>query len=320
MKKRQIFFLLPTLLLLVFVLFQHADLTSAQNPPFTTPTLPAPSGSTQPFIDTSDTAQTKEGSLILDGTGPVTLCLGGDPTNPAYPSDCPADSDVNVLQLNNEEIVQLGVPSDGIPLEVLSNTSPLYTGFARLRAQADQSYAMGLNGNGSGGGFPWVAALVAQAGPQNAASPSLQRYGIRAEARVNLDTAYAIYGTDIWFDPANVPSSAYAAKFDGQTGLKGDLMLGDDIYQKQLCLNGEDSGHCISAWDPEGSGFAFIELQATDVPSVPQTGSVSLRGNGQLHSAIIGPIGDIPFSFTCGDLACNGIEAATGPNQCSDCL
>lgn len=335
MTKRRIFFLLPSIAFVFFLSFQHVSLTRAQDP-FINPALPAPSGTTEPFIDTSSTPQTKAGSLILDkiGTEKTTLCLGGpaDGSNPDCPPD--AEGDTNELIVNGKAITMLGVPPASIGTEQFlpngddSSYAKLSQGFASLVGQAGNLYALGGAGNGSGGDFTWVAGLVGETGPQNPVFPDTPRYGVFGHATVNRDDAYAVYGEDIYFVTTPVPSTAWAAKFEGKTGINGLVSIGDATKKTQLCLNGQGSGDCLTSWDPEGSGFEFVNLQQNGSTITPQYGSVNLLGNANMQSFVAAPmelvtgsLEGIPVSLTCGDGACNNNETAgIGPNQCTaDC-
>lgn len=317
MKKRRILAIIPALALFVFVFIQYVDVGRAQTNPFKNPALPAPSGIIKPFLDTSADEQTKAGSLTIDGTAPIALCLGGN-NNPG--SLCPSDTEGqtnNYIRLNGADVYSLGTPVGAMPLELtLPDDNPPYVrfeGFSSVTARISQQWALFAQGNG-GLVTTWRSGFVGDAGFHDNDPTKPPSYGIRGEATVNKDNAYAIYGLDEVFDKTEPSNNSSAAKFEGKVGIAGDVFIGDPLYRKQICLNGQDTGNCIYSWDPEGQGFEFVQLQMNGVLTTAQPGSVVVRGNAQMNSLISGPIINIPTSYTEGDGSCNNGEAPGSPD------
>lgn len=290
-----------------------SGLSFAQTDLFENPTRAAPSGANEPFISTGTNPQTKQGSLILDHpNSPTTLQIG-----PAEGNLTEAD---NVLALNGEETTYIGVPLNAIDIEtqLMNNAPPAQDkeGFSSVRAQANQQWAFAGIGDGrSITTEPWVAGLLGDAG--DPAVSGQQTYGVRGAVQVNQGAAYAVYGFDDFFDATQPANNSSAAKFEGKrTAITGDLEIGDAVYKKKLCLNGQDPQDCITTWDPSGSGFEFLKLQANGAAGTEQLGSVNVAGNGKMGSVVLGPTTGIATSLTEGDGSCNNGEVSGSP----DCL
>lgn len=257
-----------------------------------------PPGGTEiaPPINTSETTQTKQGSLTLDGPNPVRLEIGN------------ASEGDNKLCLNGVCVTSLGV-SDYVQLQGTDGSSTPgipQSGFSELRAKSTQQYA--LRAEGSEPTTDWTAGLYGVA--STSSSGSFERYGVFGRTQYDSQLSYGVYG---YADPALYPN-AYAGYFEGRVKVIGDLLVAPG-GGAQICLNGE----CLTSW-PFLSSTDFVRLQKGGGAS-SDDGAVNISGSGTFSSIVLGePVAGTPPAITCGDGVCTAVNGEDSANCSLDCF
>lgn len=314
-----------------------------------TPISPAPEGSIGIPLNTSATAQTKAGKLLVLGISTVNngLNLGkaSGTSSICWNGDCRTSWD-DVARVSG--FLRL-VPSTSPDVGLVSIQG---TGGA-----SDPAGAVNVTAGTPSTGFPTFA-IQALAESNTGANLTAKSYGVLGQAAVNRPEHSAIYATTkgVGFDYSQ---NAWAGYFYGNLGIGGvaedggfDLVIGGGSAQNngvaQLCLGGD----CRNVWPTaSGSGVwtlasvggrnylrpnstiaslrvggggptAPFKVDVSSVAGVPTDASLTVTGPSKFERYVVGTPSNLSVTQTCGDGVCNNSEndIFSSPNYCPiDC-